>query len=122
PFGSGIAGGPRVVDASGEGPCARAPCQPAEARRRLRADAFEPQGRTASSMMASNFIADGQGQGPNGACDNMDNIVAELRDKLQAVEALPQWQEAGENGDHREQILHYHTMGCPQFAKGQCAR
>jgi len=36
------------------------------------------------------------------------------------IEALPTWQEAGELGDHREYILHYHTIACPQFMNGYC--
>jgi len=36
------------------------------------------------------------------------------------IEALPSWQEAGELGDHREYILHYHTIACPQFMNGYC--
>lgn len=39
-----------------------------------------------------------------------------------AAEALPLWQEEGEKSDHREQIRHYHTMNCPQYARGVCPR
>jgi len=38
------------------------------------------------------------------------------------IEALPLWQEAGELGDHRQYMFHYHTIMCPQFANGYCPR
>jgi len=57
-------------------------------------------------MMMQPYLSEPQGQGPSGA----------------VIEALPAWQEAGELGDHRQYIFHYHTMMCPQFANGYCPR
>lgn len=57
-------------------------------------------------MMMMAYPSEPQGQGPSGA----------------VIEALPQWQEDGELGDHRQYIFHYHTMMCPQFANGYCPR
>lgn len=57
-------------------------------------------------MMLPSFPSEPEGQGLGG-------IV---------MEALPMWQEAGELGDHRQYIFHYHTIMCPQFANGYCPR
>lgn len=57
-------------------------------------------------MMMLPYPSEPQGQGPTGM----------------VIEALPMWQEAGELGDHRQYIFHYHTIMCPQFANGYCPR